>query len=136
MPVYKVLYLDDRREKAFSGLVRADDNERWDSPIEALNELAAGGWELVLPIYGPIPGRDRSGQFIEALLLFNKNGTRAQDVQRRVERTRGQILAAEKRRATCRGTMEERVLNQHIRELSAELAELEARLRETNGSSA
>ncbi len=56
MPTYKVLYLDDRRQKALSGLVRSHDGETWDSPIHALNDLGASGWEIQLPIYGPVPG--------------------------------------------------------------------------------
>lgn len=43
MTMYKVLYLDEQREKAVSGIVRADDGERWDSLVQALNgRLKAG----------------------------------------------------------------------------------------------
>lgn len=128
MPVYKLLYLDDRREKAFSGLVPTDHGDSWDSPIEALNELAATGWETLLPIYGPVPGEEHGGQFVEALLLLNKTGTPIQDIKRRIGRTRAQIAATQERLAGAKSGMDEIALNQHIRGLSSQLAELESRL--------
>ena len=135
MPIYKVLYLDDRRQKAFSGLVRTDDDERWDSPIAALNDLGSKGWELQTLIYGPAPSGHPGDQFVEALLLVNKSATPRADIERRIERTKAEIASAQGRLVGMKGGMDATLLSQHIRELSSHLAEFESKLLDATGPS-
>jgi len=52
--------LDDRRSGPLKGIVRSD-NESWNSLEEALNELGETGWEIAIPVYGPVPGREHQG---------------------------------------------------------------------------
>jgi hypothetical protein len=129
--IYKVLYLDEEREKALSGVVRADDGEKWDSLVEALQDLSSVGFEVHTPIYGPAPKVAGGGQVIEAFLLASTSATQPSDLERRIKRTKTLVAEAEAHLATLASDMERPLQGQRVRELCAELQEVEQRLRRT-----
>ncbi len=131
MTTYKVLYLDEHREKTLSGIVRADDGERWDSLVQALNDCSSVGFEVHTPIYGPAPKAGGGGQLIEAFILASTSATPSSDLERRIKRTTGLIAEAEAHLATLASDMERTLQGQRVRELRAELQELEQRLPST-----
>jgi hypothetical protein len=94
VPQYKILRLDDRRTHPLQGIVRSS-NETWNSLEEALNELGAAGWEINLPVYGPVPGREHQGDsWMEALILLNKVGSASDDLDRRIAKVKEVIAEA------------------------------------------
>jgi hypothetical protein len=131
MTMYKVLYLDDDRQKVLSGFVCADDGERWESLVQALNDLASIGFEVQTPIYGPAPQRTGSGPVIEAFLLLSRSATVTSDGARRVNRTKALLAAAEEHLATLSGDTERTLQEMRVRELRAEVDQIEQRLRRT-----
>ena len=96
MKIYKVIYMNDQREKVLSGAVRADDGERWESLVQALNNLGSIGFEVETPIYGSVIKAAGVGQIIEAFLLVNRSATAASDLERRIKRTKALVVDAEK----------------------------------------
>lgn len=131
MTMYKVLYLDERREKALSGIVSADDGERWDSLVQALDDLSSVGFEVHTPIYGPAPKAAAGGQIIEAFLLASTSATPSSHLERRIKRTKTLVSEAEAHLGTLASDMERTLQEQRVRELRAELQELEERLPRT-----
>jgi len=95
VPRYKILRLDDRRSGPLKGIVRSD-NESWNSLEEALNELGETGWEIAIPVYGPVPGREHQGDnWLEAIILFNKVHSASDDLDRRIAKVKEIIAEAE-----------------------------------------
>jgi len=86
---YKILRLDNQRKHPLQGNVWSN-NETWNSLEDALNELGAAGWEINLPVYGPVPGgRDHQGDsWMEALILENKICTASDDLDRRIAKVK------------------------------------------------
>jgi hypothetical protein len=132
--MYKVLYLDAHRQEALSGSVRADDGERWDSLVEALNDLSSVGFEVHTPIYGPAPKAAGSGPVIEAFLLASTSATPSSDLERRIKRTKALLAESEAHLATLARETERRVQELRVRTLRAELQELEQRLPTTRNA--
>lgn len=121
--------MDDQREKALSGIVRADDGERWEFLVQALNDLGSVGFEVETPIYGSVPKGAGAGQIIEAFLLASRSATVASDLERRIKRTKALVADAENHLTTLSSDMERALQGQRVRELHAELRELEERRR-------
>lgn len=128
MTVFKVLCLDDDRHEVLSGIVRADDGERWDSLVQALNDLGSIGFNVQIPIYGPDPRPAGAGPIIEAFLLVSESATLTLDLQRRIKRTKALLADAQNHLATLSSDMERTLQEQRVRELRAELHQIEQRL--------
>ncbi len=98
MSIYKILYLDYRRNAPLSGAVESyyyglRKFEKWGSLEDALNELAKSGWEIDTPIYGPVPGRNRQGEnWLEALILVNRTSDTAREIKRQIAKIEQQII--------------------------------------------
>ncbi len=67
-------------------------------------------------------------------MLVNETSQVAEDMERRIARTKAQIEAARHRAAEMESGMEQTLLNQDIREMSSQLEELETQRREVSGS--
>lgn len=125
--LYKLLYLDEHREKALSGAVVADDGEKWESLVQALNDLAEDGFEVQCAVYGAAPKSGGGGPIVEAFLLASKSAPIRSDLQRRIARTKALIIAAEDHLATLDPEMSRSLQTIRVRELRTELEELERR---------
>jgi len=91
MTMYKILYLNQRRENVLSGFVYSDDDERWESLVHALNDLSSVGFDVHTPVYGPSP----AGQVIEAFLLASASATPPADLERRINRAKALLAKGE-----------------------------------------
>ena len=125
MAIYKILYLDSRRENDLSGIVRTEDNEGWNSLTDALNELSEYGWEINLPIYGPAPGGKPGDQAVNAFILLNRNGTTLQECDRRIEHTKLELAVAQRMLNDTKSEIDKVSCNQYIRSVTSRLQELE-----------
>lgn len=134
MPIHKLLYLDQHRQAPLSGMVTADDGERWDSLGEALNDLGAVGFEVQTPIYGPAPGHSSVGQWVEAFLVVHKSFTAMQELERRLARARALLAAAEGQLTTPTSEMSRSLQAINTGELRGQLDTIEQRLREVQGA--
>ncbi len=89
MTAYKVLRKHPLAEHSLEGPVFAG-GERWDSIEDALNDLAATGWEIAVPVYGPCHGRggEPPGPVrLAGLILVNHRGDHTQDPQSGLDTT-------------------------------------------------
>jgi len=121
---HKILYLDEGRRAVLSGTVKSNDGEEWESLVDALDNLSTTGWEIALPVYGPVTVPGVPGQEPDAFIVVNDAYDDSKERQRRVEYLDGLISAAESRLQHMSGETDRGLLEMRIRELRASRKEL------------
>jgi hypothetical protein len=124
--IYKVLRLSEKR-KDLGDLLVYGKNEAWGSLEDALNELGAHGWEVVTPIYGPVPMRHSPQIWLDSLVLLNKNITHLDDINRRIEKIKRLIkITREKETDVTLSDISKVIIRIDIKNLESDLKKLEA----------
>ena len=126
MAIYKVLRLSEKRNDLGDLLVYGK-NEAWGSLEDALNELGAHGWEVVTPIYGPVPMRHSSQVWLDSLVLVNKSITHLDDIDRRIEKIKRLVqLTQEKVANETLSDISKVIIRIDIKNQESDLKKLEA----------
>lgn len=121
--MYKILRFHLTREELLEGPVFAGD-ERWDSIDEALDELSAHGWDIQLPVYGPVRHDAAAATRLDGLIMVNHAARRTTDLTRRI--TKLEALLEQQRQALA-GSPD---TSMRHRQLSGDIARNEAALRQ------
>lgn len=124
MKRHKILFLDEDRRAVLSGTVRSSDGEEWLSLVDALDNLSTTGWEIALPVYGPVTVPGVTGQEPHAFIVSNADDDDSKEHQRRVAYLDGLISDAEGRLQNISGETDRGLLEMRIRELRASRREL------------
>jgi hypothetical protein len=89
--------------------------------------LGAHGWEVVTPVYGPVPMRHTAQVWLDSMILINKTITHLDDIHRRINKIKGLIqLTRVKGEDISLSEISKVIIRIDIKNLEADLKKLEA----------
>ncbi|MFN8556841.1 MAG: hypothetical protein U0531_05640 [Dehalococcoidia bacterium] len=132
--MYKILRFHFNREDMFEGPVFAGD-ERWESIDDALDELGEHGWQILMPIYGPVRYGGTATTRLDGFILMNKHTSRLIDLTRRLTKLTALIAAqADRLSGLPEGSIERHRLAGAIADSKAKIEEITTRMNQPSRS--
>lgn len=121
---YRILILDPRKRDSLQGFTRTR-HEFWPRLEEALNDLAADGWQIRCP---PLRSSTDDGDCEHIMILEHPACDRDEDYRQQVKRQEGRLVHAKKRLESANATtpMEAVTLRQEVEERGKKLKAIEA----------